>query len=47
MNGDDLQSIGITAFGVRHRLLKRIRELVQGNNEGKQFYSFYQLVTCL
>lgn len=34
MNGDDLQSIGITAFGVRHRLLKRVRELVQGNNEG-------------
>lgn len=33
MNGDDLQSIGITAFGVRHRLLKRVRELVQGNNE--------------
>ena len=34
MNSEDLQSIGITAFGVRHRLLKKIKELLHESGEG-------------
>ena len=34
MTGDDLQSIGISTFGVRHRILKKIRELMQGSSNG-------------
>ncbi len=28
MSNDDLQSIGITTFGTRHRILKKIKELI-------------------
>ena len=35
MTGEDLLSIGITQFGVRHRIVKKIKEVVQGNNNGE------------
>ena len=34
MSNDDLQSIGITTFGIRHRILKKIKELLHGSTEG-------------
>ena len=36
MTGEDLLTIGITQFGVRHRIMKKIRELVQGPSSGKK-----------
>lgn len=47
MTGEDLQSIGITAFGIRHRLLRRIKELLQEDNEGTVVnfcFTFYRLI---
>lgn len=35
MTGEDLKTIGITVFGIRHRILKKIRELVHSSNEGE------------
>ena len=35
MTGEDLLSIGITQFGVRHRIIKKIKEVVQGPNNGE------------
>lgn len=34
MTNDDLQSIGITAFGHRHKILKKVKELTQTGGAG-------------
>ena len=35
MTNDDLQSIGITAFGHRHKILKKLKELEQTGGTGE------------
>ena len=33
MSNEDLQSIGITAFGHRHKILRKVRDLLYGGEE--------------
>ena len=35
MTNEDLQSIGVSKFGIRHRILKKVKELLHGKSEGK------------
>lgn len=41
MTNEDLQSIGIAKFGIRHRILKKVKELLHGEDEGE--YSIVRL----
>ena len=34
MTSEDLQSIGITAFGIRHKILKKAKEWIQTGKTG-------------
>ena len=38
MTHEDLTSVGVTAFGHRHKLMKKIKELAQGGGAGIMFY---------
>ena len=34
MTNEDLQSIGVSAFGHRHKILRKMKELVHGEEPG-------------
>jgi tankyrase len=46
MNSEDLQSIGIKAFGIRHRLLKKIKELTHSSSDGNIEFLIIRVFTA-
>ena len=44
MSHDDLQSVGVTVFGHRHRILRKVKEIAQ--NGGAGVFSRLVLYTC-